>query len=266
MKMAALLYHDVVGQPGFQESGFPGGDANAYKFSDAEFAEHMRCVHARTSGRGVDIFAALAGKAGGRDFLLTFDDGGVGAIRYTADILERYDSRGHFFITSDYIGTNGFLGRPEIAELHRRGHVIGSHSRSHPPVISRCTRAELLSEWGDSVRALSDITGAAVTTASVPGGFYSGEVADTAIAAGIRILFTSEPTARVRRRGECSLIGRYSVQRGTTPAAAAALAACDPAATARQAVYWNAKKLLKTAGGRYWLWFRKAVLARRYDR
>jgi hypothetical protein len=34
-------------------------------------------------------------------------------------------------------------------------------------------------------------------TASVPGGYYSDRVAETAAAAGIRILFNSEPTTKV---------------------------------------------------------------------
>ena len=40
-----------------------------------------------------------------------------------ADELEQMGWRGHFFITSDWIGRRGFLTAGQIRELRRRGHV-----------------------------------------------------------------------------------------------------------------------------------------------
>jgi peptidoglycan/xylan/chitin deacetylase (PgdA/CDA1 family) len=262
VKVSSLLYHDVVVPDAVNESGFPGADADAYKLLLGEFTEHLEKIRARTGGQAVSVFDILGQRTGARDFLLTFDDGGSSGTAHVQPMLATLNWVGHFFITTDYIGRPGFLTAHEIRELFRAGHVIGSHSCSHPPMISRCTREQLQREWGDSVKVLSDIVGTEVTTASIPAGFYSRAVAETAAEAGIRVLFTSEPVMSMRRSAECMLLGRYSIQHGTPAEKAAALAAGEMAATLGQAVLWNAKKPLKTLGGRYWLWFRKAVFAR----
>jgi peptidoglycan/xylan/chitin deacetylase (PgdA/CDA1 family) len=243
----ALLYHDVVPAGDYASSGFQSPDANIYKFTIAEFEQHLTRIRERAP----------------QNMLLTFDDGGVSAIRATADIIERFGHKGHFFITTDYIGTTGFMSVAEISELARRGHIIGSHSCSHPALMSRCQAQQLDHEWRDSVARLSDILGAQVATASVPGGSYSNAVGRSAAAAKITTLFTSEPTSSVGAIDTCTLIGRFSVQRGTTPEIAAALAAGDLMPALRQAAYWNFKKILKRAGGTAWIEFRKAVLAKR---
>lgn len=256
----ALLYHDVVAEGGFGGSGFVSPDANIYKFTTAEFERYLTAIKARQVKAAVSASVALREKDA---FMLTFDDGGVSAIEPTADILERFGHLGHFFITTDYIGAPGFMTAAQIRELARRGHVIGSHSCSHPTLMSRCSAAQLGREWKESVAKLSDILGAAVTVASVPGGSYSNAVGSSAESAGIRALFTSEPSSSISKLGELALIGRYSVQQGTSIETAAALAAGDMVPRLKLAAYWNFKKVLKRVGGNAWLEFRKAVLARR---
>jgi hypothetical protein len=56
------------------------------------------------------------------------------------------------------------------------------------------------------------------------------------------------------------VFGRYSVQRTTPAAEVAAIAAGDVVPRLRQHAYWNAKKILKRAGGEYWLRFRSSYL------
>lgn len=258
MSIRALLYHDVVPVNAEEESGFVSPDANIYKVTVPEFDRHMARIHERTGQPSVHVFDALARAKG---LLLTFDDGGLSGTRI-ADMLASYNSIGHFFITTDHIGSPRFLSRAGIADLARRGHVIGSHSCSHPLIMSGCSRKQLEHEWRNSVAALSDILGFAVKVASVPGGSYSRMVGETAAEAGIEVLFTSEPTSAIDRIGKCTLVGRYSVQRSTPADTAAALAAGDWLPGARQAAYWGLKKILKRAGGRAWLEFRKAVLSR----
>lgn len=259
----ALLYHDVVPEGGFAASGFVSPDANIYKFTTAQFAQYMSAIQARHVKPAVSAFQAIEKRDA---FLLTFDDGGVGAIQWTADMIESFGHIGHFFITTDYIGVPGFMSPSEIVELARRGHVIGSHSCSHPTLMSRCSASQLDREWLESVDKLSDILGAPVTVASVPGGSYSRAVGSAAANAGIRALFTSEPTSMISRVGECALIGRYSVQQGTSTETAAALAAGDLLQRLQLSAYWNLKKGVKRIGGNAWLEFRKAVLARRSPR
>ena len=69
-------------------------------------------------------------------------------------------------------------------------------------------RLQIHEEWRRSVAALQDILGETIRVASVPGGGYSNEVGAAAAAVGIRTLFISEPTLRVRSYDAMTVLGR----------------------------------------------------------
>jgi len=129
--------------------------------------------------------------------------------------------------------------------------------------MARCAPAEMDREWRDSVEALSDILGERVDVASVPGGYFSRDVARSASRAGIRVLFNSEPVTASNTVDGCLVLGRYGVQRGVRAEWAGAVAAGALGPRLRAWAFWNAKKALKRVGGEYWLAFRKSWLARR---
>lgn len=192
--------------------------------------------------------------------LLTFDDGGVSAASYVADALDRAGWRGHFFVTTDRIGTSAFLDARQIRELSARGHLVGTHSHTHPPRMSRQPWSSMVAEWRTSVDLLSDILGERVTVGSVPGGFFSRRVAEAAAVAGVTELFTSEPVMRTHSVAGCRVFGRLMIHRQTAPETAADLAAGALARRAGQFALWNAKKMAKRlAGGPYAL-VRRALL------
>ncbi len=257
----ALMYHDVVADGAPHTSGFRGPAADLYKLDLTRFREHLDAI-TRVAGDAVALASDPRASNMPRPVFLTFDDGGGSAYTVIAAELERRGWRGHFFVSTDYIARPGFLTAGQIRALRARGHVIGSHTCSHPRKISRCTWEDILREWNDSVRILSRLLGAPVTIASVPGGFYSRQVARAAAAAGIRILFTSEPTSRLRHVHGCTVLGRCFVQRDTPAATAAAFAGASLAPRLRQALLWKAKKLAKAAGGEAWFNFRQWALSR----
>ncbi|MEO6925130.1 MAG: polysaccharide deacetylase family protein [Rhodanobacter sp.] len=241
MKLPTLMYHDVVAPDAMDASGFPGPAAGHYKLDEAAFAEHVRAL----SESGLRFVAVDAMEASGDGCcLLTFDDGGASA-RRVADALSAEGMIGHFLITTARIGTHGFVSADDLRALQAQGHVVGSHSHTHPVEISRLDAAQLESEWQQSVQSLSQILGVEVTTASVPGGFYSTPVAKAAIAAGIRFLFTSEPTVQTQVVDGCVVLGRYALWRGMDARAASALALGKGALQQRQWLAWNVKKPLK---------------------
>jgi peptidoglycan/xylan/chitin deacetylase (PgdA/CDA1 family) len=251
MNALSLMYHDVVEDGQWDSSGFAGADAAVYKLEAREFERHLDAIAAARAPVG------LIGDASWPVFL-TFDDGGVSATR-AASALEARGWRGHFFITTDRLGEPAFLSRDQVGDLRRRGHIIGSHSCSHPLRISHCDDSELAHEWRESVKILSSLISEPVTVASVPGGFYSRRVAEAAAAAGIRYLFTSEPTARVRTVNGCAILGRYYVQRGMSPEMSAAFAVGRRSARMKQAMLWKLKKAAKTLGGGMYVKARLAV-------
>lgn len=249
MKATSLMYHDVVEGDDPDSSGFPGGAAALYKLPRAAFERHLEAI-AAAGGR--PQVAAAEGWGSGQPLFLTFDDGGVSASNVIAPLLEKYQWRGHFFMTTDCIGRQGFLTAEQLRELAREGHVIGTHSSSHPTVMSALSRSELLREWSSSRARLEDILGARVEVASVPGGYYSATVGEAAAEAGIRILFYSHPTVQAHRVGGCWVLGRYYLQRHMSAETAAGFAVSRWAPRFRQAFLWNCKKAAKTvAGGAY---------------
>ncbi|HWR52489.1 MAG TPA: polysaccharide deacetylase family protein [Bryobacteraceae bacterium] len=263
-----LMYHDVVPAGGWASSGFSGAGADLYKLELGRFREHLAAIERAAPGRvagTVEDPAAWvpAGKQprSGLPVFLSFDDGGESAFTLIAGELEKRGWRGHFFITTSLIGTHGFLTAEQIRALRGRGHVIGSHSVSHPQRISHMPWKDLYREWAVSVRVLSNILNERVTVASVPGGFYSERVAQAAIEAGIRMLFNSEPTTRLRLVGHCTVLGRYFVQRDTPAAIAGAYAAGEWAPRMKQAALWRAKRIAKAAGGQTWFRFRQWAIA-----
>src|SRR5262249_10230550 len=131
---------------------------------------------------------------------------------------------------------------------------------SHPLRMGRCSWTQLVEEWTCSRARLSDILGTDVFVASVPGGDFTPQVAEAAARAGITTLFTSEPTPDTRHAFGLALIGRYTIQKWTTPATAVALASGAWLPCARQVVVWNAKKMSKRVGGARYLRIRKLLL------
>ena len=258
-----LLYHDVVAREHDNASGIPGAGAARYKLTPDEFRSHVDAVAAAVKEPPLILPELLPTSGADSGWMLTFDDGGVSALTPTADILENKGWRGHFFITTDFIDTPSFLSRQQIRELRQRGHVIGSHSCSHPERMSFCSWEQIVREWRQSRAVLEDILGESVTTASVPGGFYSRAVALAAAEAGLKFLFNSEPTTSQRTIGGCVVLGRYGLVRGMSAYAAAALARGDSLARLRQALAWHVRKVAKASGGRLYIRLREWLLRRR---
>ncbi len=243
MKAFSLMYHDVILPGGFTESGIQGADADLYKLDRDEFRRHLDAIAKLGSVR-----TCVQTSQETAPIFLTFDDGGASSL-WIGEELVRRGWRGHFFITTDWIGKPGFVTAGDLREMAAAGHVIGSHSASHPLRLSGLAKDEIAREWGSSVAALEGLLGTPVTVASVPGGYYSQAVGEAAIAAGIRTLFTSEPTATSWRLGECELLGRYFVQRGMGPEIAASFAGGPSGPRRRQALVWKLKKAAKALGG-----------------
>ena len=261
MSLTTLIYHDVLPDNGADDSGFAGADAASYKLTATRFERHLHIIGealgaARPTtldGKGTAAGAAPSG------LVLSFDDGGASGVTRIAGALEARGWRAHFFVTSDYIGKPGFLSSSDLVRLSDGGHIIGSHSRSHPARISHCSVAQISAEWRDSCARISDILGAPVTTASVPGGFYSAEVGRRAAEAGIKALFTSEPTVVIAQLHGMDLIGRFSVTRRTSDAHLRALVRAHPTTLLGHRLSWGGKKLLKRAGGGAWIALRRKL-------
>jgi len=267
MNFITLMYHDVAPRGAFATSGFAGADADLYKLATEDFNAHLntiaqRAAHAPVRVCDVDRKLEKREPRANPPLMLTFDDGGASAHTIIAPMLEARGWRAHFFISTERINTPQFLSRKQIVDLHNRGHIIGSHSHTHPLRMAQLSPAHLAREWETSVNILSNITGERVTVASIPGGGFSIVVAETAAASGIENLFTSEPVRRARSINGCTLFGRYAVQRRTSANQISDLIGARNFARHRQYALWNFKKVFKRVGGENFLKLRQFIIER----
>jgi peptidoglycan/xylan/chitin deacetylase (PgdA/CDA1 family) len=228
-----LMLHDVLpeGRP-LDESGFNGPGPDRYKIRQP-------------------LLEALARRARGAGTVLTFDDGGRSALDVAAPVLAEHGLRGEFFVATARLGTPGFLDRRGVGELAAAGHVVGSHSHTHP-LLPALPDAQILDEWRTSIAVLEDATGRPVVSASVPNGFTNRAVVEAAHQAGIRTLYTSTPTRRRRTHGGTELVGRFAVLGADDPRRAVSLAAGALLPRLRQQARWNLLALPKRLlGERY---------------
>ena len=212
-RVASLMYHEVTDDP--TTSGFQRPGALAYKHTVAAFEAHLAQIAA--AAVRPSLVTDLDLTQAGRHVLLTFDDGGRSA-RIAGELLAQRGWNGHFFIVTSLIGQRTFLDAAGIRALHDAGHLIGSHSHTHPNIFRDQDSSQMLEEWRTSADLLAQITGAPCLSASVPGGDISARVLESVDAAGLRYLFTSEPWLVPSRAGACAILGRYSVKLSTSPA------------------------------------------------
>jgi peptidoglycan/xylan/chitin deacetylase (PgdA/CDA1 family) len=252
-----LGFHDIAGTRLLAQPIAPG-HSTVYTLGASEFRQHLQAIQSGAGPLGVSRVDRARGE---RAVLLTFDDGAVSSATQAAPELERFGWPGHFFVTTGWIGRHGFLSRRQIRELHERGHLIGSHSCTHPPRMSQLSWADLVEEWKTSCNALGEIIGQPVRIASVPGGFFSRDVARAAARAGIEVLFTSEPTTSMASVDDCLVIGRYSIRHNTPALESGALAAGAKWPWRKQFATWAVKKAAKCVMGESYLTVRRIVVS-----
>lgn len=210
-EIASLGYHDVTDDP--SQSGFQRNGALPFKLGSQLFKEHLDRISA--VGRAPALVTDIALTRPGRHVLLTFDDGGKSAL-WIGEELSRRGWRGHFFIATGLIGRRTFLDTGAIRHLRSCGHVIGSHSHTHPDIYRELEWERMIVEWRQSADILAQRLGEPCLTGSVPGGEISPAVLRSAGVAGLRYLFTSEPCPEPRVVGGCWVLGRFCAK-ATTP-------------------------------------------------
>jgi peptidoglycan/xylan/chitin deacetylase (PgdA/CDA1 family) len=236
-EVAGFMYHEVTDDP--TTSGFQRPGALPYMFSRSAFASHLDAFASSplTPELVSDIDLARPGR--GRHLVLTFDDGGASAM-YVAEQLARRGWKAHFFIITARIGERTFLKPADIRCLRSAGHVIGTHSHTHPDIFRNLSPELMASEWGVSRAILEGLLGEPVAAGSVPGGDISRAVLEHAGDAGLRYLFTSEPLLTPERVADTWIIGRVILKAGIS------------ADTIRELVAfkgWQRAQLIRQLGG-----------------
>ncbi len=115
--------------------------------------------------------------------VLTVDDGHESTMR-AADIFEAQGTQATFFLTRDWsLEKSGFIRKPEIRELRKRGFSLGTHGTTHRRLtfMSKETCAE---ELRGSKRWLEDVIGEEIRYMAAPGGYVNARVLQLAFECG----------------------------------------------------------------------------------
>ena len=243
-----LMYHDVY-DTRISESGFQNATAIPYKISAEVFEAHVQRI------------CQFSGKMA-KKVVFSFDDGGISFLKTIAPILEKYDNRGLFFVSTAYIGKPGFLSEEDVRQLEKRGHTIGSHSHSHPERMSALTAEQISQEWEMSQAYLSRILGHKVRYASIPNGYASDIVYQSMSNAGYVEIYDSRPVSYVRRKaGVYTLYGRYAIKNSCAINEVLAIVS-NPFKRFLLASRFQILAVLKKCLGRFYLKIRKLFVER----
>lgn len=114
---------------------------------------------------------------------LSFDDSLSSVYSLAFPEMERIGIQGTVFVISDLIGKE-YMGYPvmnkeELAELHRKGWEIGSHTKTHPR-LSELSDDEVNEELKQSRETLESVISAPVTSLAYPYGDYDGRIVSLA--------------------------------------------------------------------------------------
>ncbi|MHB8255416.1 MAG: polysaccharide deacetylase family protein [Acidiferrobacter sp.] len=253
-----FMHHDIMDSTRTSRSGFCGPGAELYKVSRTRFREQL----AELAQAFPDQAPALKSAA---PFALTFDDGGVSATETVAELLAERGWHAHFFIATGFLGMPGFVSVSGLRGLIASGHSIGTHTVTHPSRLQALPYPRIVREWTDSRLRLQDLLGCAVTTGSVPGGYGNKAVRMAAVAAGLSLLLTSEPTTRCDQIGDLTVRGRFAVLGGDAAGLVTALAR-QAHARRLKAWRWHALSVAKQALGPAYPALREGLLRLRTEK
>ncbi|MFW6255608.1 MAG: polysaccharide deacetylase family protein [Candidatus Sumerlaeota bacterium] len=195
---AVFMYHGL--DPGDGRYADLDAGARSYVLSAEHFFAHLQAfarsdrplvLPRRWTGRTDSTEAGLR-EGIAPHVVLTFDDGMASdyEVAFPALVETRWEAL--FFITTDWVGKEGYLDWSQIQEMHAAGMAFGSHGRSHA-FLSDLDTEGIREELADSRKELEDRLQAPVRTLSLPGGRHDRRVLQCAADANYEALFTSSP-------------------------------------------------------------------------
>jgi peptidoglycan/xylan/chitin deacetylase (PgdA/CDA1 family) len=176
----------VLAWHGFADSVEPGGGTLTETYAGFERMVAFMAENGFRSAFPEEV------RRGGRQVILTFDDGTKGQLR-AAEILERYGFRGIFFIipTRTAAGDPGFMNADDLERLARAGHRVAAHGYQHRSLPGSGT--EVAASLARSTRMLGErAQPSARHDFAFPFGHYTTAIAE-AVAGGYRFLHTVNP-------------------------------------------------------------------------
>ena len=189
-RLPILNYHGVEAKP---EEYLWLEEEKPYVVSESTFRDQM--AHIREGNfssltlQGLERWFDADGSD--KSIMLTFDDGHISHATHVAPSLKREQLNSVFFIPVGLVGHREQMTWCHLKQLLVEGFEIGSHGYRHIP-LTNLKREELFEELERSKKTLEDRLGVAVTSFSVPRGFYHPRIGRAASEIGYRFVFTSQ--------------------------------------------------------------------------
>ncbi len=139
-----------------------------YTVTTRNFSEHMSVIRKHFTAIKPDELFNTGIESKPR-VLITFDDGRKNNYTQAFPILSQFGLPALFFITSDFIGTEGFMTEQEINFVSRNNISIGSHSFTHPD-FGKISTKQTKKELEKSKNTLEKIVLNEITTFAYPFG------------------------------------------------------------------------------------------------
>ena len=149
--------------------------------------------------------------------VLSFDDGNSSDYVLAFPILLQFNFKGVFFITTGKIGTRDYVNWEQLKSMTEKGMSIQSHGVSHS-FLSEMNRQQVGQELFESKEQIEKKLRTPVDFFSLPGGFGSLKVMETAKKIGFRAVCTSEPGLNPIHFGEegFRVLKRFLITRQTS--------------------------------------------------
>lgn len=169
-EIPVLSYHNIYQHP---------PKSNSLYISVAQFALQMQELHKRGYNAvmpdQIEAFYKNGTALPDHPFIVSFDDAHLEHYTLALPILEQYDFKAVFFVMTVCIDKKRFLSSDQIADLSKRGHIIGAHTWDHPN-MTKLSMIKWVTEVDKPKRKLESIIGKPVTCFAFPYGAWNEQV------------------------------------------------------------------------------------------
>jgi peptidoglycan/xylan/chitin deacetylase (PgdA/CDA1 family) len=181
-----LMYHELElqGRPLCQSD--PG--YVRYILPRATFVDQITWLK-RQGFHGQSVTGAL-GFSSEPSVAITFDDGSETDLICAAPALKEAGFGATFYITTGFLGKQGYLSTSQLKELDGLGFEIGCHSMTHS-YLSDIDSRQLEDEIAGAKQMLEQLLGHPIQHFSCPGGRYDQRTLETARRAGFQTVANS---------------------------------------------------------------------------
>jgi len=190
--------------------------------------------------------------------MITFDDGYETDYTLALPILKKYGFRGVSFVTTGFLGKDGYMKWEQVQMLKEEGFSIQSHTHTHP-LLKVTDERNIKQELSISKASIEERLKTKVISLSLPGGSYSEKVKNIALQQGYYYIFNSKPYINIINNGTIDILYRAVITRSVTLEKFKNIANLDKITYQQAKLRFFVKGIIKSCigiKGYYRLWYK----------